>query len=80
MAMRYNMTDFGTPHGETELDIEYSPQTDTLLVNGVRYSGYLFRTLAWPPPDRLYRFTREGDNIVLREMGDAFPPARGRGP
>lgn len=63
----------------TPLTIVYDEARDVVTVNGVNYAGVFFRTLAWPNPRRLYRFEREGTNVILHDMGDAFrnPGERG---
>jgi hypothetical protein len=59
--------------GPPPLTIEYDEALDVLTVNGVKYSGALFRTLAFPRTDRLFRFTREGPTVTVIDCGSAFP-------
>jgi|GEM_PF-5502556 len=49
------------------LSISYDPIRDTLTVNGMTYSGDLFRTLAFPEPGRVYRPAQQivrGERVI----------------
>lgn len=38
---------------------------DVLVIEGVKFAGDMFRTLAFPGPDYLYAFRRDGDTVIL---------------
>ena len=42
----------------TKLDFKYYPDKDILVIEGIHYSGDLFRTLGMPEPGKLYEFER----------------------
>jgi hypothetical protein len=46
------------------VEIERLPG-DVLYIEGVRYAGELFRTMAFPSDECLYAIRRDGDNVVL---------------
>ena len=52
-------------HDGPTLKFWYDRDTDVLTVEGVRFAGGLFRTLAWPRDDRWYRFERQGSDCVV---------------
>ena len=39
---------------------------DIVVIEGVKYAGDVFRTLAFPGPDCLYFFQRNGDVVNIR--------------
>jgi len=49
----------------TPLAVAYDAAQDVLTVEGVRYSGTFFRTLAWPARSRLYRFERRDETVQV---------------
>jgi phage baseplate assembly protein gpV len=51
------------------LEISYDQAADVLTVEGVRYAGELFRTLAFPNTSRLYRFLRAADDVTVVDCG-----------
>jgi len=51
----------------TPLAVAYDAAQDVLTVEGVRYSGAFFRTLAWPARSRLYRFERRDGTVQVSE-------------
>jgi glutathione peroxidase-family protein len=57
---------------KVSLAVEYDPQYDTLTICGMKYSGDLFRTLAFPCTDRLYQFERtEEHGVIVKDRGPA---------
>lgn len=44
-----------------KLDISYHEDEDILVINGVHYTGEIFRTLAFPVDDFFYKFERTRD-------------------
>jgi len=56
-----------------ELSIQYDHENDILTVEGTQYAGELFRTMAFPKADRVYRFTRDGEKVILKDCGPYIP-------
>lgn len=46
------------------LDISYDTRTDILMIDGVRYSGSLFRNLGFGPTGKPLLVTRKEDGVV----------------
>ena len=67
-------------HDGPALKFSYDRDTDVLTIEGVRFAGGLFRTLAWPRDDRWYRFVRQGPDLVVTVIDMPVrpePPAEG---
>ncbi len=61
-------------HQPKPVSIEREPG-DVISIEGVKFSGDFFRTMALPDPDCLYAIRREDDAVVLttiRTMQDAM--------
>jgi len=55
------------------LDISYHKERDILVINGVHYSGELFRTLSMPMMGRVYAFERTRDlpeTVIVHYFAD----------
>jgi hypothetical protein len=66
------------------LKVDYDQHTDVLTVDGVRYSGHIFRTLALCAPGTWLRFEDRRDGVVSvftpgPEMERAFDAMTGKG-
>lgn len=46
----------------------YQYETDSWLIHGVRYSGDFFRTFSLPSGDRVFRFARENETIIIEQV------------
>lgn len=71
-------------HMDTPLNVEYNLHTDVLTVDGVRYSGHLFRTLALCEPGTWLRFEDRCDGAVTvftpsPQLERAFDAMTGKG-
>jgi hypothetical protein len=69
---------------DATLNVEYNPHTDELIVDGVRYSGHLFRTLALCEPGTWLRLEDRRDGVVSvftpgPELERAFDAMTGKG-
>jgi microcystin-dependent protein len=52
------------------LDIDYNAFTDIVTIDGVSYTGEVFRTFALPESDCLYSFERtEGGGVIIQRHG-----------
>ena len=51
-------------HMDAPLQVEYDQHNDVLTVDGVRYSGHIFRTLALCEPGTWLRFEDRRDGVV----------------
>jgi hypothetical protein len=65
------------PHNPIEPVRVERDGTDSLIVEGVRFDGDFFRTLAYPSPYYLYAIRRDGEQVVLtvihnKEESDKF--------
>ena len=69
---------------DAPLQVEYDQRDDVLTVDGVRYSGHIFRTLALCEPGTWLRFEDRRDGVVSvftlgPELERAFDAMTGKG-
>lgn len=69
---------------DAALSVEYDQRRDVLTVDGVRYSGHLFRTLALCEPGTWLRFEDRRDGVITvftpgSDMERAFDAMTGKG-
>ncbi len=69
---------------DAALSVEYDQRRDVLTVDGVRYSGHLFRTLALCEPGTWLRFEDRRDGVITvfttgADMERAFDAMTGKG-
>lgn len=66
------------------LQVQYDQHEDVLTVNGVRYAGHVFRTLALCETGTWLRFEGKRDGVITvftpgRELERAFDVLTGKG-
>ena len=52
-----------------KFEVEVNPATRVMTVAGVKYSFDVFNTLAFPRTDRLFKFRRDGDLVIVTDCG-----------
>lgn len=62
------MTD-STTYPVPPLTIEYDAANDHVTINGVKYSGEVFRTLVFPDTRGVYSFERDGAKVAITKHG-----------
>jgi hypothetical protein len=50
------------------LQLIYDTERDELTIDGVKYSGELFRVFASPDPAKFYQLTRKDETITVTEF------------
>jgi hypothetical protein len=61
----------GQMQDKFEVEIDPRPNVRVMTVCGVKYSFDIFSTLAFPRTDRLFKFKREGDVVIVTDCGPA---------
>lgn len=51
------------------LRINYNEKTDILNINGIAYTGEIFRTLAFPNTEHVYSFKMEDGQLWVTDHG-----------
>jgi hypothetical protein len=59
-----------------KLSIDYDSAADILTIEGIRYAGDVFRTLAQPPDEFLYQLGQQEDGlVVINRVAEKHHPA-----